>query len=152
LPGRLDFGGSRLLVSSPAGSLYGVPTASDHVCLTDSLRRGGCVDSFIHFPGSVSWGVGQPPGGGDPIIDGAAPDNVTHIAVNLGDGTSASATIGRNGFIYKAPTPTTAIKSLTITYNDAPSRTITIGYNPTALMQPGVLVRTTRSLQRVGSS
>jgi hypothetical protein len=133
LPGALDFSKSRLLVSSAAGSLYAVPTSSEHVCLTDSLQRGGCVDSFIHFPGTVSWGVGQPPGGGAAILDGAAPNDVTHITVNLGDGTSASATMGRNGFIYAAPTATTAINSLTITYTNGTSHTITIGYNPTTL-------------------
>jgi hypothetical protein len=155
LPGKLDFNRSRLLVSSAAGLLYGVPTSSGHVCLIDSLGRGGCVDSFTHFGGSVSWGVGVPTGGGDPILDGAAPDTVSHIAVNLDDGHTASVTMGRNGFIYEAPTPGTAIDSLTVTYTNGTSDSVTIGYSivgaGVGVLPAALQTRRDRACQRVAT-
>lgn len=129
-PGALDFSNSRLLASDQGRSLYGVPTSSGHVCVTDWLDRGGCVDTFAHFEGSVSWGVGEPPDGGNPVIDGTFADGVASIVINLGDGTSAPATTGRNGFIYVAPSPTTAIKSMIVTFSDGSNQTVDVGYNP----------------------
>jgi len=137
-PGSLTSSKSRRLLSglgSRGVSLYAIPTSKGAVCTVFSVAYGsaGCFDRFTdEAPVSVDVRDVDQVGGGLPaIVDGLAPSNVKAIEVTV-NGQRHSATLANNAFFYELAPSSSWPQTVTITYRNGATRTLSLAAAPTA--------------------